>query len=105
MLSLARAHMLALDALLEGAQSAVYNLGSSRGYSVREVIEKAEAVTGRKVPVEEAPRRAGDPAILIASSDRIKTELGWKPVYEGLETIIESAWNWHTKGMGLSVKP
>ena len=101
---LARAHLLALDALLEGAQSAVYNLGSSRGYSVREVIEKAEAVTGRKVPVEEAPRRAGDPAILIASSDRIKTELGWKPVYEGLETIIESAWNWHTNGIGLSVK-
>ena len=96
---LAQAHLLALDALLEGAGSAVYNLGSSKGYSVREVIGKAEAVTGRKIPVEEAPRRAGDPAVLIASSDRIKKELGWMPVYDNLEAIIESAWNWHTKGL------
>ncbi|WP_319525768.1 UDP-glucose 4-epimerase GalE [uncultured Desulfosarcina sp.] len=94
---LAQAHLLALDALLEGAGSAVYNLGSSKGYSVREVIGKAEAVTGHKIPVMEAPRRAGDPAILIASSDRIKKELGWKPVYDDLGAIIESAWNWHTK--------
>jgi UDP-glucose 4-epimerase len=92
---LARAHLLALDALLEGAGSAVYNLGSSEGYSVREVIGKAEAVTGRNIPVQEAPRRAGDPAVLIASSDRIKKELGWMPVYDNLEAIIESAWNWH----------
>lgn len=93
---LAQAHLLALDALLEGAGSAVYNLGSSEGYSVREVISKAEAVTGRNIPVKEAPRRAGDPAALIASSDRIKKELGWMPVYDQLEAIIESAWNWHT---------
>lgn len=92
---LAQAHLLALDALLEGAGSAVYNLGSSQGYSVREVIGKAEAVTGRNIPVKEAPRRAGDPAVLIASSDRIKKELGWRPVYDSLEAIIESAWNWH----------
>jgi len=92
---LAQAHLLALDALLEGAGSAVYNLGSSQGYSVREVIGKAEAVTGRNIPVKEAPRRAGDPAVLIASSDRIKKELGWRPVYDNLEAIIESAWNWH----------
>ncbi|BBO73027.1 UDP-glucose 4-epimerase GalE [Desulfosarcina widdelii] len=92
---LAQAHLLALDALLEGAGSAVYNLGSSKGYSVREVIEKAEAVTGRNIPVKEAPRRAGDPAILIASSDRIKKELGWMSVYDNLEAIIETAWNWH----------
>ena len=96
---LAQAHLLALDALLEGAGSAVYNLGSSKGYSVREVIGKAEAVTGRKISVQEAPRRAGDPAILIAGSDRIKKELGWKPVYDDLEAIIESAWNWQTKGL------
>jgi len=95
---LAQAHLLALDALLKGAGSAVYNLGSSHGYSVREVIGKAEAVTGRNIPVKEAPRRAGDPAVLIASSDRIKKELGWRPVYDNLEAIIESAWNWHTKG-------
>jgi len=96
---LAQAHLLALDALLEGAGSAVYNLGSSKGYSVREVIGKAETVTGRKISVQEAPRRAGDPAILIAGSDRIRKELGWKPVYDNLEAIIESAWNWQTKGL------
>jgi UDP-glucose 4-epimerase len=92
---LARAHLLALDALLEGADSAVYNLGSSEGYSVRQVIAKAQAVTGKTIPVVEAPRRAGDPAVLVASSEKIKRELGWQPMVEDLETIIQSAWAWH----------
>ena len=94
---LAQAHLLALDALLAGRESAVYNLGSSTGYSVKEVIGKAEAVTGKKIPVVEAPRRAGDPAILVASSEKIKQELGWMPAYENLEKIIRTAWNWHLK--------
>ena len=94
---LAQAHLLALDALAEGADSAVYNLGSSNGYSVREVIRTAEKVTGRTIAVVEAPRRAGDPAVLVASSARIKRELGWKPVYDSLESIIQSAWNWQAK--------
>ena len=94
---LVQAHLLALDALLAGRESAVYNLGSSTGYSVKEVIGKAEAVTGKKIPVVEAPRRAGDPAILVASSEKIKQELGWMPAYENLEKIIRTAWNWHLK--------
>jgi UDP-glucose 4-epimerase len=92
---LALAHLLALDALQQGEQSAVYNLGSSSGYSVREVIEKAQGVTGKKIPVVEAPRRPGDPAVLVASSEKIKRELGWAPVYDNLEKIIQTAWNWH----------
>lgn len=92
---LAQAHLLALDALLNGGESAVYNLGSSNGYSVREVIARAEGVTGKKIPVVEAPRRSGDPAILVASSDKIKRELGWTPEYDNLGKIIQTAWNWH----------
>ena len=92
---LAQAHLLALDALLEGGDSAIYNLGSSSGYSVREVIGKAEAVTGKKIPVVEAPRRPGDPAVLVASSEKIKRQLGWTPAYDNLEKIIQTAWNWH----------
>ncbi|MBR9984281.1 MAG: UDP-glucose 4-epimerase GalE [Desulfosarcina sp.] len=94
---LAQAHMLALDALLEGGESSIYNLGSSNGYSVREVIAKAERVTGKKIPVVEAPRRPGDPAILVASSEKIQRELGWAPAYDNLEKIIQTAWNWHLK--------
>ena len=94
---LAQAHLLALDALLSGGDSAVFNLGSSSGYSVKAVIGKARAVTGKKIDVVDAPRRAGDPAVLIASSEKIKQELGWTPAYEDLETIIWTAWNWHLK--------
>ena len=94
---LAQAHLLALDALLDGGQSSIYNLGSSSGYSVREVIGKAEAVTGKKIPVVEAPRRPGDPAVLVASSEKIKRQLGWAPAYDNLEKIIQTAWNWHLK--------
>jgi UDP-glucose 4-epimerase len=78
-------------------ESAVYNLGNSRGFSVREVIELARKITGHPIPVEETDRRPGDPATLIASSDKIKRELGWKPQYEDLEKIIQTAWRWHQK--------
>lgn len=90
---LARAHILALSALSK--QSAIYNLGcGGDGYSVRDVIETAERVTGRNIVTNRAERRAGDPAVLIASSDKIKKELGWQPKYQDLEIIIDSAWRW-----------
>jgi UDP-glucose 4-epimerase len=92
-IDLARAHILALDVLNE--RSAIYNLGcGGDGYSVREVIETARRVTGKEIPVRMGPRRAGDPAILIASSDKIKSELGWQPQFQDLGLIIESAWRW-----------
>src|SRR5579862_3600638 len=91
---LARAHSLALEALKD-KDRLIYNLGNGVGFSVREVIEAARRVTGHPIPVEECPRRPGDPAVLIASSDKIGAELGWKPEYSTLDTIIESAWKWH----------
>lgn len=92
---LASAHILALEALLSGKKSAeVYNLGNGLGYSVKEVIETCEKVTGLKANVEMAARRAGDPARLVASSAKIYTELGWKAERD-LEKIISDAWNWH----------
>lgn len=90
---LARAHILALDVLSE--HSAIYNLGcGGDGYSVRDVIETARRVTGKEIPVRMGPRRAGDPAVLIASSDKIKGELGWQPQFQDLGLIVESAWKW-----------
>ncbi|HEX6719782.1 MAG TPA: UDP-glucose 4-epimerase GalE [Pyrinomonadaceae bacterium] len=90
---LARAHILALDALNE--RSAIYNLGcGGDGYSVRDVIDTARRVTGKDIPVRMGPRRAGDPAVLIASSDKIKSELGWRPQFQDLGVIVESAWKW-----------
>ena len=90
---LARAHILALDVLNE--RSAIYNLGcGGDGYSVREVIETARRVTGKEIPVRMGPRRPGDPAVLIASSDRIKHELGWAPAFQDLDLIVKSAWHW-----------
>jgi UDP-glucose 4-epimerase len=94
---LAQAHLLALKALMAGGPSAVYNLGNSVGYSVRQVIDLAGTVTGKIIPVIEDDRRPGDPAILVANADKIKRELGWRPMYEALDTIIETAWNWHRK--------
>ncbi|MCS7201626.1 MAG: UDP-glucose 4-epimerase GalE [Dictyoglomus sp.] len=88
------AHILALEALLSGESSNIYNLGNSRGFSVREVIKTAEKVVGERIPVKEVGRRAGDPAILIASSEKIKKDLGWNPQYSDLEKIIESHWKW-----------
>jgi UDP-glucose 4-epimerase len=72
----------------------IYNLGNGRGYSVREVIEVARAVTGHKIPAIEAPRRPGDPAVLVASSEKIRTELGWEPRFPELADIVGSAWRW-----------
>jgi UDP-glucose 4-epimerase len=92
-IDLARAHILALDVLNE--RSAIYNLGcGGDGYSVREVIDTARRVTGKDIPVRMGPRRPGDPAVLIASSDKIKSELGWQPQFQDLGVIIGSAWRW-----------
>jgi len=90
---LAQAHILALDA----SKSDFYNLGTGGGASVREVIDGCRKVTGRKIDIVEKPRRPGDPPRLIASSEKINRELGWKPQFQSLDTIIESAWNWHQK--------
>ena len=75
----------------------IYNLGHQRGHSVLEVIETARQLTGQEIPVENAPRRPGDPSTLIASSEKIKKELGWHPRYTELEEIIATAWKWHQK--------
>ena len=92
---LSQAHLLALQALGDGAESTIYNLGNGLGYSNREVIETARKVTGRDIPLKEGPRRPGDPAVLVASSERIQKELGWKPEFPALEQIIATAWKWH----------
>jgi UDP-glucose 4-epimerase len=92
---LARAHLLAADYLVGGGTSAAFNLGNGKGFSVMEVIRTAEKVTGRKVAFETAGRRAGDPAVLVASADRMSRELGWQPAFATLEVIIETAWKWH----------
>ena len=92
-IDLARAHIQALDVLSEGSR--IYNLGcGGDGYSVYQVIETARRVTGKEIPVHVGPRRTGDPAILVASSDKIKRELGWQPQFQDLGLIIESAWRW-----------
>jgi UDP-glucose 4-epimerase len=94
---LAAAHLLALEALDNGALSATYNLGNSQGLSVREVIDTARRITGHPIPAVEGERRPGDPAVLVAASDKARQELGWKPKYETLDVIVESAWEWHSK--------
>jgi UDP-glucose-4-epimerase GalE len=91
---LAEAHLLALEKLSPGTAFKL-NLGTGRGYSVREVIRVSEEVTGKKVPVTEAARRPGDPPVLVAAADRAKHELGWQPRYTELRAIVESAWKWH----------
>jgi UDP-glucose 4-epimerase len=92
-IDLARAHILALDIL--GERSAIYNLGcGGDGYTVTEVIDAAREVTGREIATRTVKRRAGDPSVLIASSDKIKQELGWSPKYQDLKLIIQSAWDW-----------
>lgn len=102
---LADAHVLALEALAGGAASMVFNLGNGSGYSVLEVIRTAEEMVGRPVPVNYAARRPGDPAVLVASSARLKSSLGWLPRFTGLGDIIETAWRWHSthpRGFGES---
>jgi UDP-glucose 4-epimerase len=90
-LDLAEAHMLALNA----ERSACYNLGTGGGTSVREVIEACERVSGRKIAVQEKPRRPGDPPRLVAASEKVRKELGWKPQFQEIEKIVASAWSWH----------
>jgi UDP-glucose 4-epimerase len=94
---LAQAHLLALRVLLDGGDSGVYNLGNSKGYSVREVIELSRKITGCPIPAIETGNRPGDPAILVAASEKIRRELGWRPEFEDLATIIETAWRWHRR--------
>ena len=99
-LDLADAHVLALDGMESGSR--VYNLGcGGEGYSVKEVVEVARAITGHALPVQVGPRRAGDPALLVARSDRIRAELGWRPRHQDLRAIVGSAWEWvqrHPRG-------
>ena len=93
---LAQAHILAVKYLLDGGESDIFNLGNGVGFSVKEVIEKAREVTGREIKVVYEERRAGDPAVLIASSEKAKKVLGWKPEFADLSVIIDSAWKWHS---------
>lgn len=92
---LAEAHILAMKEILNGGHSRKYNLGNGRGFSVKQVIDTAREITGHPIPAEIGPRRAGDPAILIASSETINHDLGWRPIYPNLRQIIEMAWQWH----------
>ncbi|MDQ0090072.1 UDP-glucose 4-epimerase [Paenibacillus anaericanus] len=92
---LADAHLLAVEHLIGGGDSNVFNLGNGQGFSVKEVISKVRDVTGRDFPVIISPRRAGDPAVLIASSDKVRSVLGWLPKRDKLDDIIRSAWEWH----------
>jgi len=93
---LADAHLLALAAL-ETRDRLIYNIGNGQGFTVREVIGAVRRVTGRLIPVEECPRRAGDPAVLVAGAEKIKRELGWTPRFPELDAIVASAWEWHQK--------
>jgi len=92
---LARAHILALEALDKGSRT--YNLGNGQGFTVKEVIETARQITGHPIPAKIGPRRPGDPPTLVAGSDKIRKELGWKPAFPDLRRIMESAWRWHRK--------
>lgn len=96
---LCEAHWLALKSLMHGGPSQAYNLGNGNGFSVQEVIDTAEAVTGRKIAVVNAPRREGDPARLVADSTLARKQLGWQPQFADLATIIKHAWNWETRGV------
>jgi UDP-glucose 4-epimerase len=93
---LADAHLLALEALSEKSRL-IYNIGNGQGFTVWEVIDSVRRVTGKPIGVEECPRRPGDPAVLVASSEKIKAELGWRPKFAELDQIISSAWEWHQK--------
>ena len=93
---LAEAHLLALGALKERSRL-IYNIGNGQGFSVRQVIDSVQRVTGKSIAVEECERRPGDPAVLVASAEKIKQELGWKPQFSELDAIVQSAWEWHQK--------
>lgn len=92
---LAHAHILAMEYLSKGGESNIFNLGNGVGFTVKEVIETARKVTNHTIPIREEERRAGDPSVLIASSEKARKVLGWKPQYADLETIISTAWKWH----------
>lgn len=92
---LASAHLLALNRLRDGGESRIYNLGNGKGFSVKEMVDVARTVTGKEIKAEIGERRPGDPAILIASSEKAMEELKWKPKYNSVEIIIETAWKWH----------
>jgi UDP-glucose-4-epimerase GalE len=94
---LAEAHVLGLKHLISGGQTDAINLGTNKGYSVLEVIRKTEEITGRKVPFEIGPRRMGDVPVLLASKEKASSLLGWKPELSALETIIQTAWEWHSR--------
>jgi UDP-arabinose 4-epimerase len=94
---LADAHVLALDALVQGVPTSAYNLGNGQGFSVKQVIESASRITGRRIEVEVAPRRPGDPPALVGDAAHIRRELGWHPRFPDLDAIIETAWRWHSK--------
>jgi UDP-glucose 4-epimerase len=98
---LAHAHLLAFEALMN-RDRLIYNIGNGQGFSIREVIESARRVTGHPIPVEEAERRPGDPAVLIASSEKIERELGWKREFDKLDEIVASAWKWHQQRYGVT---
>ena len=93
---LADAHRLAAAAVEPGTVK-VFNLGNGEGFSVRQIIDTCRQVTGHPIPAEPAPRRSGDPARLVASADKARTQLGWRPRYPDLRTIVQHAWNWHRK--------
>jgi UDP-glucose 4-epimerase len=97
---LASAHVLGLEYLLNGGESNMFNLGNGNGFSVREVIETAKKITGIDFLVKESDRRAGDPPMLVGSSQKAQSILGWKPQYADLETIVNHAWQWHQKRHG-----
>jgi UDP-glucose 4-epimerase len=97
---LATAHVQGLDYLLQGGNSEIFNLGNGNGFSVREVIDTAEQVTGHKIKVVECDRRPGDPPTLVGSSDKARSTLGWQPQYFDLTQILTHAWNWHQKRHG-----
>jgi UDP-glucose 4-epimerase len=97
---LTRAHILAAERLLDGGKSTAYNLGSQKGFSVREIIDIASRVTRRDIPAVESEKREGDPARLVASSEKIRSELGWKPHFDDPEKIVASAWKWHRSHPG-----
>ncbi len=92
---LADAHILSLEKTMQENKSRTYNLGNGKGFSVKEVVEMTRKVTGKEIPEKIEPRRAGDPSVLIASSEKIINELNWQPKYNTLEKIIASAWEWH----------
>lgn len=94
---LAQAHLLALEYLNDGGESDVFNLGNGNGFSVKDVMTTAQKISGRDIPYAETDRRPGDPPVLIGSSDKIISKLGWQAVHHSLEAILETAWRWHTR--------